>query len=82
MQGVGILQSESVSLMTRSKPIAEYIAENYWIVMLCDIAKLNQKADFIITYKAKDALYVHKGCDECKIFCPEDRTSFEDSLHE
>lgn len=63
-----------------AKELADELLEKYWTVKLCDIAKLHQKADYVVTYSAKDALYVHRGCDKCLIFCPQDRTRFEDSL--
>ena len=59
---------------------ARHITEHCWVVVLCDIAKLHNQADYVITMKAKEALFVHKGCEKCMIYCPDDRLSFEDSL--
>jgi hypothetical protein len=63
-----------------TKELADELLEKYWTVKLCDIAKLHQKADYVVTYSAKEALWIHRGCPKCLIWCPQDRTRFEDSL--
>ena len=66
------------------EPIDEalkFITDRCWIVELCPVAALHQKAQYVITFKAKEAIQVHKGCAKCKIYIPEDRLAFEDSLH-
>ena len=51
-----------------------------WIVELCKIAKLHLQGDYMAVRTAKEALYVHKGCSECKIYAPSDLATFVETL--
>lgn len=58
----------------------ETLVKYNWIVDLCKIARLNFQADYMIVRTAKEAIYIHRGCNECKIYEPTDKKTFFETL--
>ena len=59
---------------------SETLVKYYWIVGLCKIALLNFQADYMAVGTAKEAIYLHRGCTECKIYEPSDKKTFLETL--
>ena len=51
-----------------------------WIVQLCKIARLRYQSDYIVVLTAQESLYIHKGCPDCQIYCPQDEQTFIETL--
>jgi hypothetical protein len=56
------------------------LIEFNWVVALCSIAKLHNKADYLVFKTAKEAIYAHRGCIDCQVYAPQDEATLKETL--
>jgi len=56
------------------------LIEFNWIVALCKIAKIKNRADYLVFKTAREAIYGHRGCIECQIYPPQDEDTLLETL--